>query len=305
MSGQTAVALVGCGKWGRHILRDLVGLGCDVAVVDPSAANAGRALQLGARAAVSSTDALPAVAGVVVATPATVHADSVEQVLPLGVPVFVEKPLTVDPLSAARLVAASGGRLFVMDKWRYHPGVRLLSDIVRDGRLGRVNGLRTVRTDWGNPHTDVDVVWTLAPHELAIALEVFGAVPPARRAVADVENGELVGLTGVLGDGPWHVLEVSSRSERLSREIRLSCTDGVAVLAGGWVDHVVIYRDHTAPRPSGQVLSISTDLPLLLELQAFVEHLRGGPAPNSTAAEGLAVVEAIAHLRALAGCSGR
>ena len=48
-------------------------------------------------------------------------------------------------------------------------------------------------------------------------------------------------------------------------------------------------------------LPVSTELPLLRELRAFVEHLRGGPPPRSSAAEGAAVVEAVARLRELAG----
>ena len=42
------------------------------------------------------------------------------------------------------------------------------------------------------------------------------------------------------------------------------------------------------------------ELPLLAELRAFVGHLSGGPAPRSSAEEGLRVVEAIAGLRRLA-----
>jgi hypothetical protein len=48
-------------------------------------------------------------------------------------------------------------------------------------------------------------------------------------------------------------------------------------------------------------LPIGTEMPLLAELRAFLHHLQGGPAPRSSAAEGLSVVETIAALRALAG----
>ena len=45
------VALVGCGRWGGHILRDLVSLGCDVIVVDPAEEQRQGALRSGASAA--------------------------------------------------------------------------------------------------------------------------------------------------------------------------------------------------------------------------------------------------------------
>jgi hypothetical protein len=45
-------------------------------------------------------------------------------------------------------------------------------------------------------------------------------------------------------------------------------------------------------------------MPLLRELRCFLEHLRGGPPPRSSAANGLLVVERIAALRRLAGLEG-
>ena len=173
------VGLVGCGRWGRYILRDLISLGCDVPVVARSPESRARAEEGGAAAVVDDVASLPAVNGVVVATPTSTHAEVLEEVLALGVPVFCEKPLTDNAEAAAWLTEHAPDRLFVMDKWRYHPGVLELAAIGRDGRLGAVSGLRTVRVGWGNAHHDVDVVWVLAPHDLAIALEVLGEVPRA------------------------------------------------------------------------------------------------------------------------------
>src|SRR5262249_56059083 len=101
---------------------------------------------------VRTVDALPATDGVVVATTTSSHGDVIDQVLPLGVPVFVEKPICPDPVAAARLAAAGDGRLFVMDKWRYHPGVELLAQLARTGRLGDVRGLRPVPARCGPTH---------------------------------------------------------------------------------------------------------------------------------------------------------
>jgi len=71
------------------------------------------------------------VAGVVVATPTSTHAAVVAETLALGVPMFVEKPLTDDPESATTLAERAGNRLFVMDKWRYHPGIEALAAMAR------------------------------------------------------------------------------------------------------------------------------------------------------------------------------
>ena len=63
-----------------------------------------------------------------------------------------------------------------MDKWRYHPAVRALAEIARDRKARTSPGLRTIRVQSDNRH-DEDAVWVLAPHDLAIALEVLGELP--------------------------------------------------------------------------------------------------------------------------------
>jgi predicted dehydrogenase len=288
------VGLVGCGRWGRHILRDLVSLGCRVTVVARSDESMARASEGGAAAVVPDVARLDGVDGVVVATPTTTHAQVVAEALALGVPVFVEKPLTADAEEADRLAASAGDRLFVMDKWRYHPGVELLAKLARDGSLGAVRSLHTTRIGWGSVHDDIDSTWILAPHDLAIALEILGDLPPAETAVAD--DGEE--LVGVLGRRPSVRLEVSSRSPVRRREVRLVCERGAALLSDGYADHVLVRQDGV-DEPERHELS--GEMPLLSELRAFVEHLEGGPPPRSSAAEGALVVRRIEELRALAG----
>ena len=296
MSGSARVGLAGCGSWGRYILRDLLSLGCSVSVVARSPESMARAE--GADTIVGSVRELPEVDGIVIATPTTTHATVIEHALERGVPVFVEKPLTNDPAAADRLAAAAGERLFVMDKWRYHPGVELLRDLARDGSLGAVRGLLTTRIGWGNPHDDVDAAWVLAPHDLSIALEILGELPGARAAVADLSGDDVQGLVGLLGERPWHRLEISVRSPERRREVQLVCEEGVALLADGYSEHVLVHRDG-ADEPERR--EIAGELPLLRELRAFVEHLQGGPPPRSSAAEGALVVRRIAELRGLAG----
>ncbi len=292
------VGLVGCGKWGRHILRDLRSLGCEVPVVVRSEESRARAEEGGASAVVRDIASLPRVDGVVVATPTSTHAGVLEEVLERGVPVYCEKPLSDDAAAAAELARAAPDRLFVMDKWRYHAGVLELAAIARERRLGAVSGLRTVRIGWGTPHDDVDIVWVIAPHDLAIALEVMGAVPEPQAAIAQSHEGEALQLSGLLrGDGWWQVLEASGRSPERTRRVELHCEDGVAVLAGGWDEHVSIFREEIEE----ERIETPGELPLLAELRAFVHHLEGGPRPKSTAAEGASVVAGIAGLRRLAG----
>jgi predicted dehydrogenase len=299
----TTVGLVGCGRWGRHVLRDLLALGCDVPVVARGDASRARAREGGASSIVRSVSELPELAGAVVCTPTTTHAEVVSELLELGVPLYVEKPLTDDPRTARALAEDAPDRIFVMHKWRYHSGIEELGEIARSGELGAVAGVRTARVGWGNPHGDVDGVWMLAPHDISIVLEVLGDIPAARFAVAERVDGVVAGLAGVLGSDPWAAIEVSIAHSERRREVRLICEEGVAVLAEPYAEHIQISRGELIGDITHELelRPISTELPLLRELRAFVDHVQGGPAPKSSAAEGAAEVEAIARLRELAG----
>lgn len=307
-TANTRVALVGCGRWGRLILRDLQALGCHVTAVDPdpaarALANAGAAVWDEVRPdAVAGTERF---AGIVVATPTSTHAKVVADVLRAGVPVFCEKPLAASPDEA---LAMQSERLFAMHVWRYHPGIEALAAIARREELGPVLGLRTTRLGWTSPRTDVDATQTLVPHDLSIALAVLGHIPTPRHALAERLEGRAVGMLATLqdADGPWFVLEASTRYADKRREVRLHCRDGVAWLPHGESTALQIVRG-AGERPEIELRDFDPEPALMRELRAFVAHLRGGPPPPTSAAEGLAVVRALAELRTLAGLerSGR
>ena len=297
------VGLVGCGRWGRLILRDLVALGCEVIVVARSQDTLARAREGKASAVVRTVDDLPEVGGIVVAVPIVAHPEVVDSVLHRGVPIFVEKPLATNVAWAAQIAATAGDRVFVMDKWRYHPGIELLRDIARSGELGAVIGLETVRTGWGNPHNDVDGIWHLAPHDLSIVCEILGFIPAPVAARVDQSDKAPAGILGLLGDDPWVRIEVGTRSTRRVRSVTLRCQEGIAALMDGYADHLEVltgypFRD-TEPVPVRRPFAF--EMPLLRELRVFVEHLAGGPPPRSSAAEGARIVGTIAELRRLAG----
>jgi predicted dehydrogenase len=279
-------------------------LDCEVTVVARGDRSVAHAEKGGAHRVVRILDELPGVDGVVIATTTTTHAEITNSVLDRGVPIFVEKPLTSDLADAEHIAAAADDRVFVMDKWRYHPGVELMGALARSGEFGRVIGIRTRRLGWGNPHSDVDGLWILAPHDLSIVLEVLGHLPKARAAVAERVGATASGLTGMLGDDPWAVLEVSTSNPVRQRRVTLHCEGGFVVLPDSYSDHLEIYpqsdpADTTVP--DAVVRGISTELPLLRELRAFIEHIRGGPPPRSSAREAVEIVRRIAELRELAG----
>jgi predicted dehydrogenase len=301
------VALVGCGIWGAKILGQLCDLDVAVVVVDPSTSARTHARQRNAQHA-SSIEDVPereAIAGWVVATPATTHAQVLDTIAKTAAPdarVFCEKPFTVDLASAERLAAVFGERCSLGHIWRYHPGVELLGTLARDGAVGAIHGVRTTRANWTSPRTDTDTIWNMVPHDITIAIEILGRIPRPRAAVVDTTAGRALGIWALLGGGdePFLVVEASNRVADKRREIRVHGADGVVVLPSLEVDFVDVWRGNDAA-PRVERVAFTPQEPLHRELEVFVRSLDGGAPPKSGVDEGVAVVRTITELRDRAG----
>ncbi|GAA4768800.1 Gfo/Idh/MocA family protein [Microbacterium gilvum] len=72
------------------------------------------------------------------------HAEMIVRSLDAGADVVVEKPLTIDAESAARIedaVARTGRRVVITFNYRYSPRNSALREIIRSGRIGRVTSI--------------------------------------------------------------------------------------------------------------------------------------------------------------------
>jgi predicted dehydrogenase len=293
------IGLVGCGAWGRTVLRDLRVLGAEVMVVARSETTRMAARDGGAVSLHSTIDELPPADGYVIVTTTGAHAASIEALLPTGRPIFVEKPMTNDPASALSIAERAGERVFSMDKWRYHGGIEKLAEIAGSGWFGPVTHLQSWRLGWQSHDRDSDSVWHLTPHDLSIALEILGHLPAVRAASGFIGFGVHAEATAHLQDagGPSVGIHVSGCHPVERRSVLLVGSRGAAQLGGSYDDRLrVRWKDGTT-----EDVPIATEMPLLKELRVFLEHLRGGPAPKSPAPEAALIVRRVAEIRAMAG----
>ncbi|QJW88754.1 Gfo/Idh/MocA family oxidoreductase [Spirosoma taeanense] len=298
-----SVGLIGCGRWGGLILTELVALGAPVTVCDPDADRRQWAVANGAVAVSERFDTLGQNDGLIVATPASTHWSLLEQIADLGKPIFIEKPLTTSYADAQAIEQLRLPPTFVMHIWRYHAGIRLLGKLARTGAVGEVLQLKTTRTNWTSPRLDTDSLWTLAPHDLTIAQEILGHIPKPKAAAAEWHGRQIRTMIAMLGDRPQLIFEISTRYVDKRREVRLHGTEGVAVLSSETADYVELWRGNDQTPPDAiqyERLYFDATPPLRLELAAFLDYLKGGPAPVSDLAEGIEVVRILEELRALA-----
>jgi predicted dehydrogenase len=299
-----SIVLVGCGAWGRYILRDLKELGAHVTVVARSSTSIERARVGGADLIVDAISRVEqAFDGAVVASPTATHLPVIEELASAGVPIFVEKPLALDLPSARQIVEIAGDRVFVMDKWRYHSGIERLRQIAVGSELGSVIGLRATRCNWSLSHDEIDPSWVLLPHDLAITYHILGHIPPVRWAVGDPLGPATGGLLAELADadGPRVVIEVSGHHPLYRRAVTLACSEGTASLDGADDTALVVRRGKTGDRrASEERWPCPGPMPLWAELKAFLEYLGGGAPPMSNAKEAMLGVTRLVEIRTLA-----
>jgi predicted dehydrogenase len=182
----TRLALVGTGDWGSNWLRLLARLS-DVElgwVCDRDAARLEKAARIApkARATADIADVLadPSVKAAVIASSAPTHAALALAALEAGKDVLVEKPMTLSLADARRLedAAKSGGRILMTGHLLlYHPAVEMLRSLVETGELGEVYYLYAQRINLGKARRDENALWSFAPHDIAMALYLFGETP--------------------------------------------------------------------------------------------------------------------------------
>jgi predicted dehydrogenase len=124
----------------------------------------------------------PKVDAVVIATPVNSHYRLAMEALNQGKHVLVEKPLTASASQAKELIEASERRnrvLLVDHTFTYTGAVRKMKELVTAGALGDIYYYDSVRVNLGLFQNDVNVIWDLAVHDLAIMDFVLGSRPVA------------------------------------------------------------------------------------------------------------------------------
>lgn len=122
----------------------------------------------------------PDIDAVAIATPVSSHFPLALAALRAGKHVLVEKPLAASVDQASRLIdqAERSNRVLLVDHtFLYTGAVRKIRELVDDGELGDLYYYDSVRVNLGLFQHDVNVVWDLAVHDLAIMDYLMQASP--------------------------------------------------------------------------------------------------------------------------------
>ncbi len=312
------VALVGCGYWGPNLARNFHQLPeaelvacCDV---NAQALDRMRLLYPGIRAtddfeAICRDEGIDAIA---IATPARTHFGLARAALQWGKHVLVEKPLTLSSREAEELIAlaeATGKILMVGHVFQYNPAVRYIKRLLETGELGELYYLYSTRVNLGRVQSDINALWSIAPHDISILLYLLEDDPEWVSAhgatyltdgIEDVVFIDMGFPGGILAHVHVSWLDPSKvRRMTIVGSKQMVVYDDVADEGKIRLYEKGVYRkdepgfgEFQYRVHSGAIVIPRLELiePLRLECQHFIECVRTGRRPETDGLNGLRVV---------------
>ncbi len=304
------VAVLGCGYWGKNLVRNFRALGALYQVCD---IDSSRLAGPPGQSEVSFTNSYQeileeqAVEAVVIATPAADHYRHTRAALLANKDVFVEKPLALTCEEGGELVEMASDRgciLMVGHVLEYHPAVTRLLQLLEDGALGILRYIYSHRLSLGKIRSEENILWSFAPHDIAVILRMIGKLPLEVSAfggsylqpnIADVTVTHLLFDKGVRAH--IHVSWLHPFKEQRLVMIgsrKMASFDDVGKRLILYDQRVEIGAGGPVPiKSDGEEVHFSEDEPLRLECEAFLEAVQSRRPPRTDGASGQRVLNVL------------
>lgn len=321
----TNVAVVGCGYWGVNYIRVFSELQKAKVALVADASSARLEVVRERFPLISTTLNWKEIAenrwvdAVVIATPAATHFQIAREFLRAGKHVLLEKPLTTTVEDGEALIgvcAETNRILMVGHTFLFNPGIHKIKQLMSSSDFGKVYYLHATRTNMGPIRQDVNALWDLAAHDVAIFNELLGTQPVCVSAIGSKVLGsdreDVVFATMTYPGGTIANLHVSWVDPNKVREI---------VVVGGQrrivfddlrnLERVRIFEKGVAPEleadsfgeyrllmRDGDIISprVDTSEPLKNQSSHFLDCVQSGTQPISDGRNGLDVVKVLVAL---------
>ncbi len=305
------IAVLGCGDWGKNLVRNFFELDALSAIVDSAPAARQRASELAPGVRVYEDVAAvlrdPNIRGVVVATPADTHARLSAAALRAGKDVLCEKPLALryeDAREVSAIAAEHSRVLMAGHILEYHPAIQRLRQLIADGELGAVRYVYSTRLNLGKVWLEENILWALAPHDISVILRLVDAMPfqvvstggaCIQPNVFDVSVTQLLFENGVAA----HVFVSWLHPFKEQKLVvvgskRMAVFDDVRRELVVYDQRVDVHGGEPVPiRGEGRLVEYSNDEPLKLECRAFLDAMRSREPPLTGVASTMRVMRVL------------
>ncbi len=306
------IAVIGCGYWGKNLVRNFYELGALGAISDVSPGNAAKMTKLYNIPALSFEEILRnnEIKGVVLAVPAEQHAEIATLALKAEKHVFVEKPLALSLTDARKVIEmahACNRQVMVGHLLQYHPAFIKIKDLVAEGMLGRLQYIYSNRLNLGKIRREENVFWSFAPHDISMILQLAGTLPDtvltagASYLIPGIDDTTLTSLKFKNGINA-HIF-VSWLHPFKEQKLVVVGDQGMAVFndLAPWNQKLALYKHklewkNEFPEPfkaEPTYIELLEEEPLKAECKHFLDCVLQNTTPRTDAIEGMGVLKVL------------
>ena len=176
------IAVVGCGKWGKNLIRNFSELGALFSVCDSNTKIAEKYAKKYNVKNLSFVETInhPNINGIALVVPVEFHSSMAIEAINKGKHVFVEKPLSnsmQEAIMINNVLKKKNTKLMVGHPLQFHPIFKKILSIVSAGELGKLLYIKSSRLSLGRVRNNEDVLWSFAPHDISMILSLAGEEP--------------------------------------------------------------------------------------------------------------------------------
>ena len=306
------IAVVGCGYWGKNLVRNFSELEVLSSICDPDTETANKySSQYNVKNS-SFTEIINDlnIKGVVLAVPAPLHASMAIEAMNKGKHVFVEKPIAMNEIEAELMITTAkknNVKLMVGHLLQYHPIFKTIRKIVNADEIGELNYIYSNRLSFGKIRTKEDVIWSFAPHDISMILSLAGQDPEfiitkstsiIQKNIADTATIHMEFKSGLKShiSVSWlhpykeHKLVVSGKSAMLVFDDTKPWNEKLALYPYEVVSSKGIIN---LKKSDVKYLEVLEEEPLKNECQDFIDVVEKNIKPKTDGAEGLRVIKVL------------
>ena len=301
---EKCVAVVGCGLWGRNIVRNFYNLKALHSVCDLDEENLKMISKLYSDINFTKNfdEVLsnPEITAVCIVTPSHTHFNLVKKALLAHKHVYVEKPISTksdEALELKELAEKMDVKLLVGHLLLYHPAVNRLKMLIAQGVLGEVKYAQSDRLNINYFKNDRSVMWDLAPHDVSMIAHVTGRAPlrvlNATGATCEFENiYDITHLTiefedGLIGQVSDSWIHPQKRVCLLVRGTKATAILDDTIPEG----KLKVYDNKKGSQNEIEVFDYLEIEPLKLECQHFLNCIENDKTPRSDGENGYMIVK--------------
>ncbi len=308
------IAVIGCGYWGKNLVRNFHEIGALYAVCDKNKEQANKFANMHNVRALSVDEIMQDsdIKSVVISTPAALHYKLAKRALESGKNIFVEKPLSLTVHEGEELCEIARSRsliLMVGHLLHYHSAYIKLKSIIKGGVLGDIRYIYSNRLNLGKVRREEDILWSFAPHDISMILDIMEETPKSVSAFGGFYLSNKIADTTIthlsFSNGKKAHIFVSWLHPFKEQKLVVVGSKAMAVFVDGepWDKKLQLYKHNisitdetSAPlinKADVEYIKLEKNEPLKNECTHFLESVENNTTPRTDGEEALRVLKVL------------